>query len=92
MKKPAQGGREKARSEAGLRLLKSQLDFWRVAWTIASMEPWLIAVLLKPLFSLLLFGVFGLGIRWMVHRWMPESKFKTMLLKHRGGKRDSLCR
>lgn len=52
----------------------------------------MLAVVLKPLVTLLLFGVFGLGIRWMIHRWMPECAFKTMLLKHRGGTKDSLCR
>lgn len=52
----------------------------------------MLAVVLKPLFALLIFGVFALGIRWTIHRWMPESAFKTMLLKHRGGKKDSLCR
>ena len=52
----------------------------------------MLAVIFKPLAALLLFGVFGLGIRWAVNRWMPEGPFKTMLLKHRGGPKDSLCR
>jgi len=56
------------------------------------MENWMLAIILKPLFALLIFGVFGLGIRWAINKWMPECAFKTMLLKHRGGHRDSLCR
>jgi len=56
------------------------------------MEPWMLAAVFKPLAALILFGVVGLGIRWTVNRYMPESKFKTMLLKHRGGKKDLLCR
>ena len=56
------------------------------------MEPWMWASAFQPLAALLFFGVIGLGTRWLVNRWMPECKFKTMLLKHRGGKKDSLCR
>jgi hypothetical protein len=56
------------------------------------MDTWLIALILKPLFAFLLFGVFALGIRWTVHRFMPESWLKNQLLKHRGGPKDSLCR
>jgi len=52
----------------------------------------MLALVLKPLFTLLIFGGLGLGIRWMINRWMPECALKTALLKHRGGKRDSLCR
>lgn len=56
------------------------------------MKPWMLAALLQPLFNLLLFGVVCLGIRWAINRWMPEGRLKTILLKHRGGKKDSLCR
>lgn len=56
------------------------------------MEPWLLAVLLKPLFTLFIFGGLGLSIRWAINRWMKEGKLKTALLKHRGGPKDSLCR
>lgn len=56
------------------------------------MEPWLLAVFFKPLFTLFIFGGVGLGIRWAINKWMPECRLKTILLKHRGGPKDSLCR
>ena len=56
------------------------------------MESWMVAILVKPLAVLLIFGVFGLGTRWLIHRWMPEGRIKHELLKHRGGTKDSLSR
>jgi hypothetical protein len=56
------------------------------------MEYALIALILKPLFSLFLFGGVSLSIRWAINNWMPEGRIKTLLLKHRGGTKDSLCR
>lgn len=53
---------------------------------------WVLALLLKPLFMLLIFAGICLPIRWAVNRWMPEGKFKSLLLKHRGGTKDALCR
>lgn len=52
----------------------------------------MLAALLKPLFAFLFIGVFCLGIRWMVHRFMPEGRIKHALLKHRWGPKDSLSR
>jgi hypothetical protein len=51
-----------------------------------------IAAFARPFIVLLIFGVFALGIRWAINRWMPEGWLKTQILKHRGGKKDSLCR
>jgi len=65
---------------------------WRVVCYDDWMEPWLLAVILKPFFSLLLFGVICLGIRWLVWHKMPESRLKQILLKHRWGEKDSLSR
>lgn len=55
------------------------------------MEPWLLAVIFKPLAAL---GIitFCAYIRWLINRHMREGKFKTFLLKHRWGKKDSLSR
>lgn len=55
------------------------------------MEPWQWGILLKPFGALLIFGGIALPIRWAVNRWLPEGKFKSVILKHRGGPRDSLC-
>lgn len=51
-----------------------------------------IALILKPLFVLLIFGGIALPIRWAVNRWMPEGRLKHELLKHRGGTKDALSR
>lgn len=56
------------------------------------MSPWLIGLILRPLAALLLFGCIALSIRWLIWHKMPESKLKNVILKHRGGKIDSLSR
>lgn len=56
------------------------------------MNYWLIGILIKPFVGLLLLGGVALPIRWLIHHKMPECKLKTMLLKHRSGKKDSFCR
>lgn len=52
----------------------------------------MLAVVFKPIAAFLFFGVFCLGIRWLVFRFFPEGKVKTIMLKHRWGPRDSLSR
>lgn len=52
----------------------------------------MIALILKPIFVLFIFGGIALPIRWAVNKWMPENKLKHVLLKHRGGKKDALSR
>lgn len=42
---------------------------------------WLLAVVLKPLGSLVLFGLICLPARLAVQRWMPEGRTKRLLLK-----------
>jgi len=56
------------------------------------MEAWQLGIVLKPLGALIIFGGICLPIRWAIHRWMPEGWLKHQILKHRFGKRDSLCR
>lgn len=56
------------------------------------MNYWLIGILIKPFVGLFLLGCVALPIRWLIHHKMPEGKWKTMLLKHRAGKKDSFCR
>lgn len=56
------------------------------------MEYALIGLIFRPFAALLIFGVFALGIRWAINKWMPECKAKDIILKHRGGPKDSLCR
>jgi hypothetical protein len=56
------------------------------------METWILAAILKPFAMFILFGVIGLGIRHFINETMPECKAKDVLLKHRGGPKDSMCR
>jgi len=57
------------------------------------MEPWQWGLLLKPFGALLIFGGIALPIRWAIHRWMPEGKWKDIILKPRFGKhRDRFMR
>ena len=58
----------------------------------ALMEPWTWGLLLKPFGALLIFGGIALPIRWLIYHKMPEGKLKSIILKHRGGTKDSLCR
>lgn len=57
------------------------------------MEPWQWGILLKPFGALLIFGGIALPIRWLIHKKMPEGKWKNIILKHRfGDHRDSFMR
>jgi hypothetical protein len=56
------------------------------------MEPWVWGVILKPFGALIIFGGIALPIRWLINKKLPEGRLKHELLKHRWGKRDSLCR
>lgn len=56
------------------------------------MDSWLLAVIIKPIVFLIVFGGICLPIRWSVNKFMPEGKIKNSLLKHRFGPKDSLCR
>ena len=47
------------------------------------MEPWQIAIVLKPLGALLLFGVIVPPIGWLIRRGLPPGDFKTFLFKDR---------
>ena len=44
-------------------------------------STWLLAVVLKPFFALVLFGLICLPARLAVQRWMPEGKLKRLLLR-----------
>lgn len=52
----------------------------------------MLSLLLKPLVAFIIFGCIALPIRWAVNKWMPECRLKNILLKHRGGTKDSLSR
>jgi hypothetical protein len=41
---------------------------------------WLLAVVLKPFAALVLFGLICLPARMAVQRWLPDGKFKKLLL------------
>lgn len=41
---------------------------------------WLLAVVLKPIAALILFGLILLPARIAVQRWMPPGRLKTLLL------------
>lgn len=56
------------------------------------MDYWLWALLLKPFAAFVLLAGICLPVRYLVHKKMPEGKWKTILLKHRWGRKDSLCR
>lgn len=47
------------------------------------MEPWVVALILKPFGAFLIFGVIGLSIRWAIHKWMPDCWIKRQLLAER---------
>lgn len=61
-------------------------------WPDGGLMEFAIALVLKPLFALLLFGGICLPIRWAVNKWLPEGWLKHQLLKHRGGTKDALSR
>lgn len=44
------------------------------------MEPWHIALLIKPLVAFVILVLIALPIRMAVKRWMPECKLKRILL------------
>lgn len=45
------------------------------------MKPWMIAVLIKPLALLVLFGLIVLPLKLAFVRWFPEGKVKQFLLR-----------
>lgn len=44
---------------------------------------WVLALALRPLAALFLFGVVALGIKWVIVRYMPECWLKKQLLTER---------
>ncbi len=44
------------------------------------MEPWVLAIILKPFAALVLFGLIALPCRLLVQRHMKEGKLKRFLL------------
>jgi hypothetical protein len=53
------------------------------------MEPWVIAILLKPFGALILFGCIALPGKLLVQRYMKDGKLKRLLLTRIDGRRDS---
>ena len=51
------------------------------------MEPWVIAILLKPFGALILFGCIALPLRLLYEKHAPEGKLKKFLLRRISGSR-----
>ena len=51
------------------------------SYNSAHMEPWMLALILKPFALLLLFGVICLPGRLFVQRFMKDGRLKRLLLK-----------
>lgn len=51
--------------------------------TFSSMTSQQIAALLGPLFSLIVFGVIALGIKWLIATYLPDSWLKREILRER---------
>jgi hypothetical protein len=45
------------------------------------MQPWLIALLIKPFVALIVFGLICLPIRILVEKKLKDGKLKKLLLK-----------
>ena len=52
-----------------------------------AMSTWALAVVFRPLFSLLILGLICLPVRLTIQRWMPDSGLKRLLLKPIGKKK-----
>lgn len=48
------------------------------------MEPWAIALLIKPFALLVLFVLVLYPARWAVQRYLPDGKLKRLLLRRVG--------
>lgn len=53
------------------------------------MENWQIAVILRPIFALILFGLVALPIRWVYQKYAKDSWLKRLLLKRIGDSRNN---
>lgn len=51
------------------------------------MEPWTIAILLRPIGALILFGCIALPGRFLVQKYMKDGKLKRFLLRPIGNGR-----
>lgn len=51
------------------------------------MSAWLIAVMLRPLGALVLFGLIALPLKILFQRYYPDGKVKRLLLRQIGGSR-----
>ena len=49
------------------------------------MEPWIIAIIIRPLVYLLLFVLIVAPITWLLYKIIPDGKFKVFLFKIRSG-------
>lgn len=54
------------------------------------MEPWLIALLLLPLWQLFIRGFIALPISWLIRKLMPEGRVKRFLLRDFGKPKSGL--
>ena len=51
---------------------------------------WLLAVFLRPVAALVMFGLIALPLRLAFQKWMPDSKFKRFLLRPIGRQKAPL--
>lgn len=51
---------------------------------------WLLAVILKPIAGLILFGLVCLPARLAVQKWLPDGKLKRLLLYKIPGSKTGL--
>jgi len=50
------------------------------------MKPWIMAILLRPLATILIFVTIVAPITWLLYKILPEGKWKFTLFKVRTGK------
>jgi hypothetical protein len=50
---------------------------------------WLLAIVLRPVAALVLFGLIALPLRMAFERWYPEGKVKRYLLRDLHAPRDT---
>lgn len=44
------------------------------------MDPWVTALILKPLGAFLIFGCIAFPLRWLAHKHLPDGRLKRLLL------------
>lgn len=63
---------------------QARLRFPGAGWVYKGGMEWLIAVVLRPVASLVLFGLIALPVRLAVQKWAPPGRIRSLLLKRVG--------